>query len=317
MTAQHVAADRGSARPGPPPGTRAVPVRRPGRWVATAVGLLLFAMGAHALVTNAVFQWGVVGRYFTASAVLAGLVNTLWLTAVALVGGFTLGTVLAIMRMSGNPVLATFSRLYVWFFRSTPLLVQLLFWYNISLLYPRLGFGVPFGPEFVDIDTRNLISALMAAVIGLVLHEAAQAAEIVRAGFLSVDAGQREAAQALGLTRGRTIWRIVLPQAMRAILPPMGNQTIGLLKGTSIVSVIAVHDLLFATQLIYNENYLIIPLLLVATIWYLILTTLLGIPQYYLERHYGRGNHRESPVGLSRRLRGGLAALSAQWGVRR
>lgn len=290
MTAQDIADEQRRTAARPPESRRAVPVRRPGRWIATAVGLLLFAMGVRALVTNAVFQWAVVGRYFAADAVLAGLVNTLWLTAVALLGGFVLGTVLAIMRMSGNPVLATFSRLYVWFFRSTPLLVQLLFWYNISLLYPRLGFGVPFGPEFVSFDTRNLISGLLAAVIGLVLHEAAQAAEIVRAGFLSVDPGQREAAQALGLSRGRTIWRIVLPQAMRAILPPMGNQTIGLLKGTSIVSVIAVHDLLFATQLIYNQNYLIIPLLLVATLWYLILTTLLGIPQYYLERHYGRGD---------------------------
>lgn len=282
-----------------PAAMRAVPLRRPGRWIATVVATAVLVLVLLSLITNPAFQWQVVGQYFTTEAVLSGLVNTLWLTAVALAGGFLLGTLLAVMRLSGNPVLATISRLYVWFFRATPLLVQLLFWYNISLLYPRV-FGV---------DTRGLISGLVAAVIGLVLHEAAQAAEIVRAGILSVDPGQREAAHALGLSQARIIRRIVLPQAMRAIVPPMGNQTIGLLKGTSIVSVIAVHDLLFAVQLIYNQNYLIIPLLMVATIWYMALTTLLGIPQYYLERHYARGNDRDPPPGpldrLRRRISGG------------
>ncbi|ONI76397.1 amino acid ABC transporter permease [Actinosynnema sp. ALI-1.44] len=276
-----------------PPAIRAVPVRRPGRWIATGLAVAVVAVIVYSVVTNPAFQWDVVGRYFTAEAVLNGLVNTLWLTAVALVGGFLLGTLLAVMRLSGSPVLAMISRLYVWFFRSTPLMVQLLFWYNISLLYPRL-FGF---------DTRNLISGLMAAVIGLVLYEAAQAAEIVRAGILSVDPGQREAANALGLSRTRVIWRIVLPQAMRAIVPPMGNQTIGLLKGTAIVSTIAVHDLLFAVQLIYNQNYQIVPLLLVATLWYMILTTLLGIPQYYLERHYAKGTDGEMPPTPAQRLR--------------
>ncbi|WP_299527717.1 amino acid ABC transporter permease [uncultured Streptomyces sp.] len=271
------AADAARARPRP----------RPLRPVAAAAGLLLLAMALHALVTNDAFRWDVVGRYFTADAVLSGLLTTLWLTAVAFVLGFVLGTVLAVMRLSGQPILVSLSWGYTWLFRSVPMLVQLLFWYNISLLYPRLSLGIPFGPAVTEFSTESLISGLTAAVIGLVLHEAGQLAEIVRAGILSVDEGQTEAAEALGLGRARIFLRVVLPQAMPAILPPAGSQIIGLLKGTSIVSVIAVQDLLFATQLIYNRNYLVIPLLLVATLWYLLLTSALGVVQHFVERHYG------------------------------
>ncbi|MDX3130295.1 amino acid ABC transporter permease [Streptomyces europaeiscabiei] len=263
---------------------------RPLRWVAAAAGLVLLAMALNALITNDAFRWDVVAKYVTADTVLAGLVTTLWLTAVAFTGGFVLGTGLAVMRLSRNPVLVTLSFGYTWLFRSVPMLVQLLFWYNISLLYPKLSLGIPFGPGFTEFSTERMISSLTAAVIGLVLHEAGQLAEIVRAGILSVDRDQTEAAEALGLGSWRTFRRIVLPQAMPAILPPAGSQVIGLLKGTSIVSVIAVQDLLYATQLIYNRNYLVIPLLLVATLWYLLLTTLLSIVQHFVERRYATGD---------------------------
>ncbi|MGX1800324.1 amino acid ABC transporter permease, partial [Streptomyces albidoflavus] len=229
------------AEPAPP---RVVPVRRTGQWAAAAVVLLLLAMAVNSVVRNEAFQWGVVAEYFTTPAVLRGLGLTLWLTALVMALGFVLGTLLAVARMSANPVLKSVSWGYIWFFRSTPVLVQLLFWFNIGALYPQLGLGIPFGPEFLTVKTVNLLGPLTVALIGLTLHEAAYAAEVVRGGLLSVDRGQTEAAQSLGLGRWRRLRRIVLPQAMRAIVPPAGNMLIGTLKGTSIVSVIAVQDLL-------------------------------------------------------------------------
>ncbi|WP_424214992.1 amino acid ABC transporter permease [Streptomyces sp. BI20] len=280
-----------------------VPRRRVGRWSAAALALAVFGLVVQSVVRNDAFQWGVVVRYFGTSAVLDGLVLTLWLTAVVMVLGFLFGTVLAVMRLSSNPVLASLSWGYVWIFRSTPLLVQLLFWFNIGALYPTLGLGIPFGPEFVSVKTVNLLGPTLTAVIGLTLHETAYAAEVVRGGILSVDAGQTEAAQALGLGRGRTLRRIVIPQAMRSIVPTAGNMLIGTLKGTSIVSVLAVHDLLYSVQLIYNQTYEVIPLLMVATVWYIAVTTVLSFGQYHVERYYARGSGRELPVSPTRRLR--------------
>ncbi|MFE6411067.1 amino acid ABC transporter permease [Streptomyces sp. NPDC057837] len=282
---------------------RIVPRRRLGRWAAAAVALLAAAMVLHSVVRNEAFQWAVVGRYFTTPAVLDGLLLTLWLTGAVMVLGFLLGTGLAVMRLSGNPVLRTLSWGYVWIFRSTPLLVQLLFWFNIGALYPTLGLGIPFGPEFVSVKTVNLLGPTLTAVIGLTLHESAYAAEVVRGGILSVDPGQTEAAQALGLSRLRTLRRVVVPQAMRSIVPTAGNMLIGTLKGTSIVSVLAVHDLLYSTQLIYNQTYQVIPLLMVATLWYVAVTSVLSAGQYYVERHYARGDSRALPPTPLRRLR--------------
>ncbi|TWV21976.1 amino acid ABC transporter permease [Streptomyces albidoflavus] len=273
------------AEPAPP---RVVPVRRTGQWAAAAVVLLLLAMAVNSVVRNEAFQWGVVADYFTTPAVLRGLGLTLWLTALVMVLGFVLGTLLAVARMSANPVLKSVSWGYIWFFRSTPVLVQLLFWFNIGALYPQLGLGIPFGPEFLTVKTVNLLGPLTVALIGLTLHEAAYAAEVVRGGLLSVDRGQTEAAQSLGLGRWRRLRRIVLPQAMRAIVPPAGNMLIGTLKGTSIVSVIAVQDLLYSVQLVYHRTYQVIPLLLVATLWYALVTTVLTVGQHYVERYYGR-----------------------------
>ncbi|GGL91692.1 putative amino acid ABC transporter, permease protein [Streptomyces fumigatiscleroticus] len=293
---------------------RIVPRRHPGRWATAAVALLVFAMVLNSVLRNDAFQWNVVGRYFTTAAVLDGLLLTLWLTGVVMVLGFLLGTVLAVMRLSANPVLRTLSWGYVWIFRSTPLLVQLLFWFNIGALYPTLGLGVPFGPQFVTVKTVNLLGPTLTAVIGLTLHETAYAAEVVRGGILSVDPGQTEAAQALGLSRRRTLRRIVIPQAMRSIVPTAGNMLIGTLKGTSIVSVLAVHDLLYSVQLIYNQTYQVIPLLMVATLWYIAVTSVLSTGQYYVERYYARGNSRALPPTPWRRLSGRLATVRTRLG---
>ena len=273
-------------------------------------------------VTNGRFQWNVVGDYFVSRSIMDGLVLTLWLTAAVMTCGFVLGIGLAAMRLSANPILRSLSFGYVWLVRSVPLLVQLLFWYEIASLYPQLSLGIPFGHEFVTVKTAHLFTGILAAFVGLTVDTAAFSAEIVRGGIVSVERGQSEAAEALGLSRGRIFRRIVLPQAMPAIVPSTGNLLIGLLKATSIVSVIAVQDLLYSVQLIYQQNFLIMPLLMVATLWYVILTTVLSVGQYFIERHYARGKRRDSgsAAGLGQivlgnlpvfgRTRGDLAGLA-------
>ncbi|WP_327322671.1 amino acid ABC transporter permease [Streptomyces sp. NBC_01210] len=258
---------------------RIVPVRRTGQWAAAVVVLLLLAGAVSSVVRNEAFQWDVVGDYFTSTSVLRGLGLTLWLTGVVMVLGFALGTLLAVMRLSANPVLRNVSWGYIWLLRSTPILVQLLFWFNIGALYPQI----------LGVRTVNLLGPVTIAIIGLTLHEAAYAAEVVRGGILSVERGQIEAAESLGLGRRRRLRRIVLPQAMRSIVPPAGNMLIGTLKGTSIVSVIAVQDLLHSVQLVYHRTYQVVPLLLVATLWYVVVTSLLSVGQHYVEKYYARG----------------------------
>ncbi|MEU0440637.1 amino acid ABC transporter permease [Streptomyces sp. NPDC006186] len=276
---------RASAAPGtsgPADVPRIVPQRRWGPWTAAAVVLVLLALAATSVLRNDAFQWDVVAEYFTTASVLRGLWLTLWLTAVVTVLGFALGTLLAAARLSANPVLRAVSWGYVWLLRSIPILVQLLLWFNIGALYPTV----------LGVRTVDLLGPVTVAIIGLTLHEAAYAAEVVRGGILSVDRGQIEAAQALGLSRRRRWRRIVLPQAMRSIVPPAGNMLIGTLKGTSIVSVIAVSDLLFSVQLIYHRTYQVIPLLMVATVWYTVVTSVLGVGQHYLEKRFARGSER-------------------------
>ncbi|MFE9460082.1 amino acid ABC transporter permease [Streptomyces californicus] len=258
---------------------RIVPVRRTGRWAAAVAVLVLLALALNSVVRNDAFQWDVVLSYVATVPVLRGLWLTLWLTAVVMVLGFALGALLAVLRLSGNPVLQAVSWGYVWLFRSTPILVQLLFWFNIGALYPQI----------LGVSTTRLLGPVAVAVIGLTLHEAAYAAEVVRGGILSVERGQVEAAQSLGLGPWRRFRRIVLPQAMRSIVPPAGNMLIGTLKGTSIVSIIAVQDLLYSVQLVYHRTYQVIPLLIVATLWYAAVTTLLSLGQRYVERYYARG----------------------------
>ncbi len=286
---------------GRPDDIRAVPVRRPGRWIAAAIVLVIAAALIRSVITSPGFQWGVVGDYLFDHRILEGLVVTIELTVISMVIGIVLGVVLAVMRLSPNPLLSRASWLYIFFFRGTPVLVQLLFWYNLAALYPKLALGIPFGPAFVHPDVNTLITAFRAGVLGLGLNEGAYMAEIVRAGIISVDEGQTDAAQSLGMTRVQTLRLIVLPQAMRVIIPPTGNETISMLKTTSLASVITVAEVLFAAQLIYSANFKPIPLLIVASIWYLVCTSILYVGQYYLERYYGRGATRElSPTALAR-----------------
>ena len=295
----------------PPEEIKAVPVRHPGRWVAAVIVLVLFAMAVHTLVTNPRFDWSVVWSYFLSRRVLDGLAITILLTVVCMFIGILLGVVLAVMRLSANPLLSGSSWVYIWFFRGTPVLVQLLVWFNLAFLYPQVSLGVPFGPSFLTANANNLITPLTAAILGLGLNEGAYMAEIVRAGILSVEHGQSEAGQALGMSRGLTMRRIVLPQAMRVIIPPTGNETISMLKTSSLASVITVTELLYAVQLIYSVNFKTIPLLIVASIWYLIVTSVLTAGQYYVERHYARGAARELPLTPWQRIRRYVTTLHA------
>jgi polar amino acid transport system permease protein len=292
--------------PGRPEDIRAVPVRRPWRWVAAAIVLLVAVALVRSVATNPRFEWSVVGNYLFDERILEGLRLTIELTVIAMAIGIVLGVILAVMRLSPNPLVSGGSWLYIWFFRGTPVLVQLLFWYNIAALYPKLALGIPFGPAFVHVDANTAITPFTAAILGLGLNEGAYMAEIVRAGIISVPDGQSDAAQSLGMTRLQTMRRIVLPQAMRVIIPPTGNETISMLKTSSLASVIVVTELLYAAQLIYSVNFKTIQLLIVASIWYIVCTSLLYVGQYHLERHYGRGSSREQGRTALQRARAGL-----------
>jgi len=295
--------------PGRPDDIRAVPVRRPGRWIAAAIVLVVAVAIVHSVATNPRFEWHVVGDYLFDHRIIAGLRLTIELTVIAMAIGIALGVLLAVMRLSPNPLVSGASWLYIWFFRGTPVLVQLLFWYNIAALYPKIALGVPFGPAVVHANANTLITPFTAAILGLGLNEGAYMAEIVRAGIISVDAGQSDAAHSLGMTRLQTMRRIVLPQAMRVIIPPTGNETISMLKTSSLASTIVVTELLYAAQLIYSVNFKTIQLLIVASVWYIVCTSVLYVGQFYLERHYGRGSSREPAATPLQRARMGLFDL--------
>ncbi|MRH85972.1 ABC transporter permease subunit [Nocardia sp. SYP-A9097] len=268
------------------------PARHPWRWVVGAIALLLVAQFAHGLITNPGWDWSTFAQYLTAASVLAALQVTIELTLWGTLLGFFLGIWLAIGRLSKNPVLKAISWSYVWLFRSIPLIVQLLFWFNIAYLYKTLSVGIPFGPEFYRFDVNGVLSGFTAAVIGLALHQAAYSAEIIRAGIISVDQGQWEAAKALGLPWHRQFFGVIAPQAMRGILPNAANEVISLFKGTSIVSTMAIAELFYQVQVIFGRNGRVVPLLMVATVWYIVLTTILNIAQYYIERHFAKGSAR-------------------------
>ncbi|MGW1892544.1 amino acid ABC transporter permease [Streptomyces sp. NPDC002004] len=313
LITESAAAPPGPAAQGAGPGTppakddpaslKVVPARHYARWVAAVAVIVLVAQFVHGLFTNPVWEWGVFRDYVLSETIVQAVWVTLQLTACATVLGFLLGTVLAFMRLSRSPVLQTVAWTYIWIFRSIPMIVQLVFWFNLSALYKELGVGIPFGPVFWSFDSNSLVGTIGAAVIGLTLHQAAYAAEIVRGGVIAVDHGQLEAAAALGIPRLRQIRRIVLPQAMRAILPTAGNEIIGLLKGTSVVYVMSIGELFYQVQVIYGRNGRVIPLLLVATAWYVLLTSLLSVAQYYVERRYARGANRTPPPTPIQRVR--------------
>ena len=280
-------------RAGRPDEIKAVPVRRPGRWIAAAIVLIFAASLVRTVITdtgpNKGFQWVWVGHYLFDSRVLHGVWTTIYLTFLSMVIGIALGIIAAVMRLSPNPILSGASWLYIWFFRGTPLLVQVLFWYNIAALFQTISLGIPFGPSIVHEPANSLITPLIAGLLALGLNEGAYMSEIVRAGIISVDEGQTHAAQSLGMSRLQTMRLIVLPQAMRVIIPPTGNETISMLKNTSLLYVAGFTELTYSVTQIYNVNYKVIPLLIVASIWYLVLTSVLYVGQYFIERRYGRG----------------------------
>jgi polar amino acid transport system permease protein len=279
-----------------PEAVKAVPVRHPWRWVAAALILLIVANAIWSLATEAQIDWSVFREFLFASTIIKGVGLTLVLTAIAMVMGIALGVVLAVMWMSPNPLVSGASWFYIWIFRGTPVIVQLLFWFAIAAIYPHVSIGIPFGgPEILGMDSKNLITPFMAAIFGLGFNEAAYMAEIVRAGINSVDEGQDEAAAALGMGRILTMRRIVLPQAMRVIIPPTGNETISMLKTSSLAAYISVSELLFNAQIIYSRNYKVIELLLVASVWYLFFTSILTVGQYYIERYFSRGSRNAPP----------------------
>ncbi|MGH0328206.1 amino acid ABC transporter permease [Sinorhizobium meliloti] len=268
---------------------------------AATLLILLVLYCATMIASNPNFGWDVVADYLFDSRILWGLSLTIWLTVVTMVIGVVLGTIFAIMAMADNVVISTVANAYIWFFRGTPVLVQLIFWYNLGALFPQLSVGVPFTSLWVSVPTNTLISPVTAAVLGLGLNEGAYMSEIIRSGLMSVDPGQRQAAKSLGMTNGKTLWRILLPQAMPIIIPPTGNQTIGMLKTSSLVSVISLADLLYSAQTIYSRNFQTIPLLIVACIWYLAATTILSAVQVRIERHFARSSQRTN-ITQSRRL---------------
>ena len=299
------------AGPEPPEEIQAVPVRHPGRWIAAAIVALIAASLIRSAIDNPNFKWDIVGDYLFDHRILDGVVKTIELTVLGMIIGIILGVLLAVMRLSPNFLIRGTSWFYIWVFRGTPLLVQFLFWAFISALYPTIDLGIPFGPSFIHLDANNYITLFVAATLALALNEGAYMAEIVRAGMISVEEGQSDAAKALGMTRLQTLRHIVLPQAMRVIIPPTGNETISMLKNSALASVIALPELLYSGQLIYAQNFQQIPILIVVSIWYLTLTSVLSIGQYFLERHYGRGRTRDEPITLFEQIRTGWAARHA------
>ncbi|WP_081631897.1 amino acid ABC transporter permease [Rhodococcus sp. 114MFTsu3.1] len=286
------------------PPTEIVPLRHPFRALSALLLLFLAVCFGYSVVTNKNYEWGIVGSYLFDDRILTGLGRTLLLTAFAMSVGIVLGIVVATCRLSENRVLSTCANAYLWFFRGTPLLIQLIFWFNLAALYPRIGLVLPFGgPEIFGFESNTVLTVWVVALLGLSLNEAAYMAEIIRGGLLAVSQNQTEAARALGMNQFLAFRRIILPQALRVIVPPTGNQVIGMLKYSTLVSIIALPDLLYSAQLIYSQNFQTIPLLIVVSIWYLLCTTILTVIQRYIERYYGRGIRSSSQTALKPRLR--------------
>ncbi|MEV6230887.1 amino acid ABC transporter permease [Saccharopolyspora shandongensis] len=260
-----------------------VPRKHVGRWVAAVVVVLVVAWFAQSFA-NAQIEWSVVREYLAAPVLLKGLVLTLVLTVVAMVLGIVLGVVVAVMRLSKNPITSGVAWVYVWIFRGTPVYLQLLMWFNLALIFPVISI-----PGIYTGRTVELVTPFVAAALGLGINQGAYTSEVVRAGILSVDEGQLEAARAIGMTRLKALRRIVLPQAMRVIIPPVGNETISMLKTTSLASAVGVTEIVLEAQHIYFVNNRIMELLIVCAIWYLAAVSVLSALQFYLERHYARG----------------------------
>lgn len=275
---------------------KAIPVRRTWQWVSALAVIVVVALLVWSVGTNDNIGWPVVGDHLLDASILRGLLVTLELTVLAMVLGIALGVGLAVMRLSENVVLRTVSGAYLWLFRGTPVLVQIVLWFNLGLIFPTIGVGP------LSVETNALISPFAAALLALALNEGAYMAEIVRGGIASVDSGQTEAAHALALTRGQTMRRIVLPQAMRVIVPPTGNEVVTMLKTTSLVAVIGAQDLFTRAQSIGSKDFTTFEMLLVASFWYLVLTSLFTYGQSHLERRFARGTTRATASGTRRRI---------------
>jgi polar amino acid transport system permease protein len=288
----------------PPAAITAIPVRHPWRWVGAIVVLAVAAQVIGTVVTAPGLHWEVVWQYLFFPRVLQGVVLTIILTLGAMLMGVVIGVILAVMRLSPNPVVSSLSWFYIWFFRGTPVLVQIFFWVNLNTVLQHIGIGIPFTSIGISANTNSLISPFLAVLFGLGFNEAAYMAEIVRAGIISVEQGQTEAAQALGMRRLQVMRRVVLPQAMRVIIPPTGNETISMLKTTSLAVIAGeVYELFTVTDQIATVNYDVIELAIVASIWYLALTSVLTFGQYYIERYYARGAQRQLPPTPLQRFR--------------
>ncbi|MCZ2527984.1 amino acid ABC transporter permease [Streptomyces sp. NPDC059506] len=291
-----------SATSPPPAAIKAIPVRHYGRWVSAVVVFALLAMVVYAFSQGDI-NYTAIPDYFFDPSILEGVRNTLWLTVASMVLGVVLGAILAVMRLSKNPVTSSVAWGYIWFFRGTPVYVQLLLWFNLGLVFPYINLG------FYRDEWADFMTPFMAALLGLGLNEAAYMSEIVRAGIQSVDEGQTEAAHALGMSHGKTLRRVVLPQAMRVVVPPTGNEVINMLKTTSLVVVVQYFDLLRAGQNIAQTSGATVEMLFLVAVWYLILTTVLSIGQFYLERRYARGSTRNLPPTPWQKVRANLISL--------
>ncbi|MBC2905451.1 ABC transporter permease subunit [Streptomyces cupreus] len=293
----------------PPEAIKAIPVRHYGRWVSGVVVLALVALLVNAFASAEKIQWDAVGDYVFDDTVLAGAGRTLLISVLAMVMGVVLGVILAVMRLSKNPVTSWVAWVYIWFFRGTPVYVQLLLWFNLALIFPTLNLGPIYKDEMVDVMTP-----FMAALLGLGLNEAAYMAEICRAGLMAVDEGQTEASHALGMSHAKTLRRIVIPQAMRVIVPPTGNEFINMLKTSSLVYAVTYNELLRATSTIGSTSYAVMEMLFVACIWYLVMTSVFSVFQYYLERRYARGSLRQLPPTPWQKIKANMLGLGSERG---
>jgi polar amino acid transport system permease protein len=282
-----------------PENKKRITPKRPWDYLCWVIALAIVGGLVSTAVTNENYQWSVVFSYFTTQSILDGLVLTLVLTVASMVLGTLLGLVLAVMRMSHQMPISGLARLYVTFFRGTPVLVQLIFWFNIAALYPNISIGIPFTDISTPVDVNALMTPLTAAIVGLTLNQAAYMAEIIRGGFASVPRGQYEAADSLGMRGFTRLRHVIIPQTMPAIIPATGNQVIGMLKETSLVSVLGVAELLNSAQSIYARTYQTIPLLIVASLWYLIMTMALSVPQSMIERRFSRSTRRPAAVAAA------------------
>jgi polar amino acid transport system permease protein len=273
-----------------------VPIRQYGLWVGSAVVIALLLLLFYSLATNPAFDWPAVHKYLFNGQIMYGLSQTLLLTVIIMFLAIVVGTIVAIMRLSPSSILNAFAAAYIWFFRGAPALIQLIFWFNLSIIVREISLTLPFIGTIFSVKTNDIMTPFISAVVALSLHEAGYMAEIIRAGINSVPSGQTEAAGSLGMNHRIILRRITLPQAMRFIVPPTGNETINLLKMTSLVTFIAVTDLLYSAQSIYARTFETIPLLIVVAFWYLFVVTILSIGQHFIEQYYGKSELRR---GLS------------------